>query len=101
MRLGINSMRDGDIMLKSSPIRQEDTGIVEQWARVRARLQGEVGEVEYRTWLKQVTLAGIDGDEVTVILPTRFLRDWVKKEYGDLLTALWQMENQAIRSVDI
>ena len=101
MRLEISSMRDGDVVLKSSPTRQEDTGIVEQWARVRARLQVEVGEVEYRTWLKQVTLAGIDGDEVTVILPTRFLRDWVKKEYGDLLIALWQTENHAIRSVDI
>src|ERR1700722_12487817 len=97
----IGFMRAGDVALKSSPTYQDDTGLVEQWARVRARLQVEVGEVEYRTWLKQVTLAGIDGDEVTVILPTRFLRDWVKKEYGDLLIALWQTENHAIRSVDI
>ena len=29
------------------------------WARVRGRLQGEVGEVEYRTWLKHMTLVGI------------------------------------------
>ena len=28
--------------------------------------QSEVGEVEYRTWLRQMTLAGVDGDEVTV-----------------------------------
>ena len=47
-----------------------------QWARVRSRLQREVGDVEYRTWLRQMSLAGIDGDEVTVHLPTRFLRDW-------------------------
>ncbi len=94
-------MRNSDVLLSSSPTRHDDTGLVEQWARVRARLQAEVGEVEYRTWLKQVALSGIDGDEVTVILPTRFLRDWVKKEYGDLITALWQVENPAIRSVDI
>jgi chromosomal replication initiator protein len=94
-------MRDGDLALKASPMYQDDSGLVEQWARVRARLQAEVGEVEYRTWLKQVALAGVDGDEVTVILPTRFLRDWVKKEYGDLITALWQAENSDIRSVDI
>jgi chromosomal replication initiator protein len=97
----IGFMRDGDVALKSSPTYQDDTGLLEQWTRVRARLQAEVGEVEYRTWLKQVALAGVDGDEVTVILPTRFLRDWVKKEYGDLITALWQSENSAIRSVDI
>jgi len=72
----------------------------EQWSRVRARLQAEVGDVEYRTWLKQVVFAGVTGDEVTVILPTRFLRDWVNKEYGELITALWQTENPAIRHVE-
>jgi len=72
-----------------------------QWARIRTRLQTEVGEVEYRTWLRQMSLAGIDGDEVTVALPTRFLRDWVTSRYGDRLSALWQAENSAVRRVDI
>jgi chromosomal replication initiator protein len=69
------------------------------WARVRGRLQQEVGEVEYRTWLRQMTLAGIAGEEVTVLLPTRFLRDWVRTHYGDLLTTLWQAEAQTVRRV--
>ncbi len=72
-----------------------------QWARIRGRLQSEVGEVEYRTWLKQMTFAGVDGDEVTVHLPTRFLRDWVRGHYGDKLNALWQAENGSIRHVEI
>ncbi len=46
---------------------------------VRGRLQTEVGDVEYRTWLRQMSLCGVDGDEVTVRLPTRFLRDWVRE----------------------
>jgi chromosomal replication initiator protein len=71
------------------------------WARIRGRLQQEVGDVEYRTWLKQMTLAGIDGEEVTVFLPSRFLRDWVRTHYGDKITRLWQTENPAIRRVDI
>jgi chromosomal replication initiator protein len=72
-----------------------------QWARIRGRLQSEVGDVEYRTWLRQMTLAGVDGDEVTVHLPTRFLRDWVRSRYGDRLNALWHAENPDIRRVDI
>jgi chromosomal replication initiator protein len=84
-----------------------ERGIVEtpqlaaQWARIRGRLQSEVGEVEYRTWLRQMTMAGVDGDEVTITLPTRFLRDWVRSRYGDRLNALWQAENASIRRVDI
>jgi chromosomal replication initiator protein len=72
-----------------------------QWARVRGRLQQEFGEVEYRTWLRQMSLVGLDGDEVTVHLPTRFLRDWVRGRYGDRITALWREENPEIRRVDI
>jgi chromosomal replication initiator protein len=71
------------------------------WARIKARLQQDVGEAEYRTWLKQMNLAGVDGDEVTVTLPTRFLRDWVSSRYGDRITGLWQTELPHIRRVDI
>jgi chromosomal replication initiator protein len=77
-----------------------DNHLAEAWARVRARLLAEVGEVEYRTWLKQVTLSGLNGDELVVTLPTRFLRDWVNKEYGELITAFWQAENGAVRRVE-
>jgi chromosomal replication initiator protein len=93
-------MLDGDVALKVLPMRQDDASLTEQWARVRARLQAEVGEVEYRTWLKQVALAGVAGDEATVILPTRFLRDWVNKEYGELIAAFWEAENPAIKRVE-
>jgi chromosomal replication initiator protein len=77
----------------------DEPQLAAQWARIRGRLQSEVGEVEYRTWLKQMTLAGIDGEEIVVHLPTRFLRDWVRSHYGDRLNALWQQENRAIRRV--
>jgi chromosomal replication initiator protein len=81
---------------------KSDTSMLSaQWTRVRSRLQSEVGEVEYRTWLRQMSLGGIDGDEVTVRLPTRFLRDWVRSHYGDRLNALWQAENRHVRRVDI
>jgi chromosomal replication initiator protein len=100
MSLEISFMRDGEAAAAPAG-GGDDSRLALQWSRVRARLQQEVGDVEYRTWLKQVNLAGIDGDEVTVILPTRFLRDWVSKEYGTLITALWQAENPAIRRVDI
>ena len=75
--------------------------IATQWDRICGRLHAEVGDVEYRTWLRQMTCAGSDGDEVTVHLPTRFLRDWVSARYGSRLNALWQTENPTIRRVDL
>jgi chromosomal replication initiator protein len=72
-----------------------------QWARIRTRLQGEVGDVEYRMWLRQMTLGHLDGDKVNVHLPTRFLRDWVRDHYGDRINKLWQQENRFVRRVEI
>ena len=75
--------------------------LASQWARVRDRLKTDVGEVEYRTWLRQMTLAGVDGDEVTIHLPTRFLRDWVRSHYGDKLALLWQAESGCVQRVEL
>jgi chromosomal replication initiator protein len=74
--------------------------LAEVWARIRGRLREEVGEVEYRTWLRQMTLSGIQGEEAVVLLPTRFLRDWVRGHYGDRLRVMWQAELPAIRRVE-
>ena len=70
------------------------------WARLRARLRSEVGEVEYRNWLRQMVLAGIDGDVALVALPSRFLRDWVRDHYGDRLRVLGQAEWPHVKRFD-
>ena len=78
----------------------DETLQAEQWGRVRARLQTEVGEVTYRTWLAQLSFAGLVGDEAVILLPTRFLRDWVNKEYGDLIADFWGRENRQVKRVE-
>jgi len=85
----------------ATPSNANDPALAAQWARIRSRLQSEVGDVEYRSWLRQMSWAGIDGDEVTVLLPTRFLRDWVRTHYGEKITSHWQQENPVVRRVDI
>jgi len=91
----------GDLSTVIEPNLMDISQLQTQWARIRGRLQSEVGDVEYRNWLRQMTLASIDGDEITVLLPTRFLADWVRSRYGDRLNALWQSENPAIRRIEI
>ncbi|AQS84999.1 MAG: chromosomal replication initiator protein DnaA [Acetobacter aceti] len=75
--------------------------LTEAWDRISDRMRAEVGDVEYRTWLQQIVLGPVDGDEVTLMLPTRFLRDWVRSQYGDRLSALWNQEIPAIRRVEL
>lgn len=82
--------------------RMDDSKAVEEsWLRICSKLKGEVGEVEYRTWLTKIALGPIDGDEITLLLPTRFLRDWVRSQYGDRLSELWNQEISSIRRVEL
>ena len=76
-------------------------GLDAQWERIRARLQQELGDGEYRSWIRQVNLGGLDGDELTLLLPSNFLRDWVRGQHGARLRAAWQAENPAVRRVDV
>ncbi len=90
-----------DRSVRTDPEGDQPAELCAQWDRIRSRLQSDVGEVEYRSWLRHMTLAGLDGDEVTVHLPNRFHRDWVREHYGARLSSLWQAENPGVRRVDI
>ncbi len=57
--------------------------------------------MEYRNWLRQMSLAGVEGETVLVNLPTRFLRDWVRDHYGDRLRVACQAEMPGMRQVTL
>jgi len=70
------------------------------WAKIRGQLQTEVGETEYRNWLRPMTLTELRGDEVAISLPTCFVRDWVRDHHGARVNQLWQSEFPTVRRVD-
>ena len=95
------STRDRQIRAQAEPVMAEHTTLTAQWERVCARLQQDIGDIEFRTWLRDVTFVGLDGDEITLHLPNRFLRDTVRGRYGERLNRLWQTENGLVRNVDL
>ncbi len=72
-----------------------------QWARVRARLRQEVGELAYRSWLKPLTLGEVRDGRLRLVVPTRFMRDWINGHYAERLHALWASENAGIAAVEV
>ena len=71
----------------------------DSWHRVQARLLSEIGEISYRAWLKPMSFAMIDGDELHAALPTPFLRDYVRGLFGDRITQACQAEFPGVRRV--
>ncbi|MBL8832063.1 MAG: chromosomal replication initiator protein DnaA [Rhodospirillales bacterium] len=72
-----------------------------QWVRVRARLKGEFGEAAYKSWLKPLTLVGVEDGTVRIAVPTRFMQDWVRQHYADRIKTLWRAENKLVRTVEV
>ena len=78
-----------------------DSRISAQWARVRGLLRAEVGDSSYRSWLKPLTLLGVDGNAVRIATPTRFMRDYVNENFAWRILELWTEENGTIEKLDI
>ena len=79
----------------------KEASVEAQWVRVRARLRKEVGETAYRSWIKPLTLLGIEKHEVRLGVTTRFVRDWVRSHYADLIRTAWHGEARDVTAVDI
>lgn len=81
--------------------RTSNSELQAQWARVRVRLRSEFGDSVYRNWLKKLTFIGVQGGDVHLAVPTRFVRDWIGSNYVDRLLLLWSTENPGVRSVEL
>ena len=64
-------------------------------------MRAEIGDAAFQSWLKPMTVRGIDDDRVRISVPTRFMRDWVLAHYVDRLSSIWNSENPRVRTVDV
>jgi chromosomal replication initiator protein len=78
-----------------------DPSVEGQWARVRAKLRKELGDTAYRSWIRPLTLLGVENGEARLGATTRFVRDWVRSHHADLIRTIWASENREIAAVDI
>jgi chromosomal replication initiator protein len=70
------------------------------WARVRGHLRAEVGEAAYKSWIRPLTLDGLEEGTIRIAVPTRFMRDWVERNYGDRTRELWAAERPEVTAID-
>jgi chromosomal replication initiator protein len=63
-------------------------------------MRAEVGEAAFRSWLQPLSVMSIEDGEVSIAVPSRFLRDWIIKDYADRILSLWTAENAAVTSID-
>ncbi|NRA87849.1 MAG: ATP-binding protein, partial [Rhizobiales bacterium] len=72
-----------------------------KWEVVRESLRHELGEDVYSSWFTRMMPEAFDGANLTVSVPTRFLRSWIQSHYCDNLLAGWKKEISNLARVDI
>ena len=71
------------------------------WTRVCDRLRKEIGDKAFKTWFGEVELGELKAGKLRLYAPTRFVRDWVSRHYGDRVLAYWQAVNTTVASVEV
>ena len=77
----------------------DDRQLQTQWYRVCSCLRAEIGDSAFENWVTPIKVSGIDGSEVILAVPSRFMRDWVLANYLDRLKELWNGENSSVQSI--
>ncbi|HEY0275545.1 MAG TPA: chromosomal replication initiator protein DnaA [Paenirhodobacter sp.] len=55
----------------------------ESWGRVRNELLKNVGRTNFSTWIEPLNLIGVADGIASVEAPTKFMRDWVSRNFGE------------------
>lgn len=74
--------------------------ISEQWARVSAELRSEIGENNHKSWIEPLECVSLNAGVVEFRAPSRFVGDWVKRNYQDQIFQRLRSDNPAVARIE-
>ena len=69
--------------------------------RVRAILKEKLGAEVFASWFGRLRLDGVEGADVSMSVPTAFLRAWIVRHYAAPLRDAWTAVRPGIERVDV
>lgn len=59
--------------------------IAASWSKVSAELRSEIGAHNHKSWIEPLQIRDVADNVVHFLAPSRFVGDWVKRNYHDLI----------------
>src|ERR671921_1257286 len=80
-----------------------DTPLSAAWDNIRTGLRRDCGARTFDGWLKPAELGSFDPDsgELELVMPSKFMADWVRSHFGERLTLAWRTALPLVREVRI
>lgn len=72
----------------------------ESWGRVCNELLKSVGKSNYNTWIAPLRMTGVDGGIAAFEAPTKFMCDWVSRNFADAILREMRHAGVAVERVD-
>ncbi|TVS04684.1 MAG: chromosomal replication initiator protein DnaA [Rhodobacteraceae bacterium] len=72
----------------------------EHWAGISNELRREVGESNHKSWIAPLEYLGVNEDALRLRAPSRFVGDWVKRNYHDQIIAQLQKSGLQVQRLD-
>lgn len=89
-------------MRVNSATKLEESDLIDgAWEQVRGNLRKLAGQRLFDQWLKPAVLVEATHDAVRIGLPSSFMTNWVRNQYGDRILFEFRQIVPAIRSVSI
>jgi len=60
---------------------------------VKLQMQKKISKPSYEAWMKDVYFSSIESDQMTLVAPNVFARDWLEERYADLIKFLLKSIN--------
>ncbi len=73
----------------------------DQWHRITQRLKGELGDDLFNSWFARMDAEEVGNNQLTVSVPTRFLRSWIENHYLSKLHKVAESEFGPLESVQV
>ncbi len=73
------------------------------WESIRSGLRRDLGARTFDGWLKPAQLGTLDPDSGTLelLMPSKFMADWVSSHFGDRLALAWRSTLPLVRKVTV
>ncbi len=78
---------------------QGDIGV--SWSKVTSELKKSLDKDTFQNWIKPIHFENQLGSSLTLSVPTRFLRDWIIKNYASVIKRTYQDSGVTIEKLSI
>ncbi len=72
-----------------------------QWATVRGRIRQKIGDAQFKSWIKPITLESFIEQKIILSVPSNFIRTRIIEQYLDLIKSYWLVQNLKINDLQI